>query len=333
MPNTEPTIEDRSGRLKVCIATITRRRPKMVGNLLASWASLAMPAGCDCFFAIVENDDKPGFVPPAGIRNRHGEDIELVYRCETEQGIPIARNRAVEIALERGADVLLFIDDDEVAAEDWLVKLVEAYRAGDASLIGGPVRAIPPDESLSWRQQVVFSGVKDRLLRSEKRSARRVQNGSAQAITIVTNNWLADMRLFRRHGLSFDRRLRFSGGSDAKLSSDVKALGLKVGWVPDAVVFETTPTDRLTLSYQYRRGRDQSNASFRRNIAKSRYEYLSLAASVPIKMFGAAFLVVAIPFTSGSSLVPLVRTIGWIVGRVSVFLGQESTHYTSSTGS
>ena len=332
MPKGEPTMAMRPGKLKVCVATITRRRPKMVGNLLASWASLTMPAGCECFFAIVENDEAPGFVPPPRIANRHAGDIELVYRCETEQGIPFARNRVVDIALERGADVLLFIDDDEIARTDWLVKLVEAYRAGDASLLGGPVRAIPPEDTLSRLQRLVFRGVKDRLLRSEKRSANRAKNGKAQSITIVTNNWLADMRLFSEQGLMFDRRLRFSGGSDAKFSSDVKALGLQVDWVPDAIVYETMPKDRLTLTYQFKRGRDQSNASFRRKIDKSRYGYASLIASVPIKLFGAAFLALAIPFTSGSSLVPCVRTLGWIVGRLSVFVGKESTHYRGSTG-
>ena len=333
MLNAEPTIASRSGRLKVCVATITRRRPKMVGNLLASWASLALPADCECFFAIVENDEAPGFVPPPVIANRHGGDIELVYRCETEQGIPFARNRVVDIALERGANVLLFIDDDEVAAADWLVKLVEAYRASNASLLGGPVRAVPPEGALSLWQRLIFRGVRDRLLRSEKRSARRVKSGTAQSITIVTNNWLADMLLFSKRGLAFDRRLRFSGGSDAKFSSDVKALGLKVDWVPDAIVYETMPRDRLTLTYQFKRGRDQSNASFRRNIAKSRYEYVSLIISVPLKLVGAAFLALAIPFTSGSSIVPCVRTLGWIVGRLSVFAGKESTHYRQSTGS
>jgi len=37
------------------------------------------------------------------------------YVVEARRGIPMARNRAVEVALEAGAEAVVFVDDDETA--------------------------------------------------------------------------------------------------------------------------------------------------------------------------------------------------------------------------
>lgn len=305
----------------------------MLRSLLESWSRLERPPACDCAFLVVENDDHQRIKLPASLAAGDWSDAELIYGLEPRQGIPIARNRAAEIAQQRGADLLLFIDDDEVADPRWLVSMIEAYRSSGCVLIGGPVRAVPPLDKLTSWQRVVFRGVRDRLARKEARSKARSRTGNIEAVTIVTNNWLAETGLFSRHGLSFDERLRFSGGSDAKFSDEVKARGLKIGWAPSAVVHETISTDRLSLLYQFRRGRDQSNASFRRKIERYSGNRFSILISVPLRLIGAILLVLLTPFTGGSSLVPMVRALGWIVGRLSVFFGAVSDHYTKTTGS
>lgn len=305
----------------------------MLAELLDSWSKLNLPDNCDVFFLVVENDTVRRVHAPASLPTAEG-DRDVFYALEKEHGIPHARNRAVQIAVEQRADVLLFIDDDEIADPNWTKNLVQAFRASDASLLGGPVMPVPPaDEPLNAWQRTVYEGVKSRYARMARKSERLVNQRKGNSVTVVTNNWLADVRIFSRYGLHFDTRLRFTGGSDAKLSNDVKALGLKVQWVPSAVVSETVPCDRLTFSYQYRRAKDQSNASFRRNLSKGgRSRYLGAIFSIPLKVGGAAALLLAYPFAGRSVLVPAVRSLGWVSGRLSVFMGKESSHYFVTSG-
>ncbi len=317
----------REGSLNVVVATITRRRPKMLGALLDSWAKLERPRDCRCTFLVVENDESRSVKLPEAIGGVWS-DAELVYHLETQQGIPIARNRACKIALERNADVMLFIDDDETADARWLVDMVEAYRKTGWGLIGGPVVPVPPREPLTFWQTVVFRGVRDRLAR---KNARIKANG-LEATTVVTSNWLADVSLMAKYGLSFDERLRFTGGSDAKFCYDARTAGVRVGWAPDAIVRETISVDRLSLRYQFKRARDQSNVSLRRKIERNASALSWVPASVAMRAAGASLQILVIPITRGSSLVPVARSLGWIVGRLSVFWGATSSHYRETTG-
>lgn len=313
--------------LQVVVATITRRRPRMLAALLRSWSELERPRDCSCTFLVVENDERPTVGMPDTLAGAW-EDAELLYFREPHQGIPIARNRACRIALERNADVLLFIDDDETADRRWLVNMVEAYRRTGSGLIGGPVEPVPPPEPLTFWQRVVFRGVRDRLARKYART----QLYGLDATTVVTSNWLADISLIAKYGLSFDERLRLTGGSDAKFCHDARLAGVRVGWASDAVVRETISADRLSLRYQFRRARDQSNVSLRRKIERNSDSLWWVPVSVALRTAGAGLQILLIPITRGSSLVPVARSLGWIVGRVSVFWGATSSHYRETTG-
>jgi len=320
-------LSKREGSLNVVVATITRRRPKMLGALLESWTKLERPRNCRCTFLVVENDGARSAKLPKKMGGALS-DAELVYYLETQQGIPIARNTALKIALERNADVMLFIDDDETADTRWLVNMVEAYRKTGWGLIGGPVEPVPPPEPLTFWQAVVFRGVRDRLARKNA----KVKANGLEATTVVTSNWLADVSLMAKYGLSFDERLRFTGGSDAKFCYDARVAGVRVGWAPDAIVRETISVDRLSLRYQFRRARDQSNVSLRRKIERDSAALSWVPISVAMRAAGAGFQILVVPITRGASLVPIARSFGWIVGRLSVFWGATSSHYRETTG-
>ena len=79
--------------------------------------------------------------------NRPGWPVEVVP-VETVDELPLARarNRAAARAIERGADLLVFLDVDCIPAPD----LLERYRAASAEVSGsptvlcGPVHYLPP---------------------------------------------------------------------------------------------------------------------------------------------------------------------------------------------
>jgi glycosyltransferase involved in cell wall biosynthesis len=63
--------------------------------------------------------------------------IRVHYTTEPEAGITYARNRAVAVALERGAQWIAFIDDDDVPRSDWLTHLLNCQAATGADLVFG----------------------------------------------------------------------------------------------------------------------------------------------------------------------------------------------------
>lgn len=306
----------------------------MLCELLASWARLRFPDDVAPVFIVVENDQtetSAALVADARSKFEHGG---LSYHLEPEIGIPFARNAAVKAALNYNADLIAFADDDETVAEDWFIKLYETYCITGAQLVGGPVRASFKATPRSWRERIVLKGIVSRYDRVERKALDRFRQGNTDRLAILTNNWLADASLFTKYELGFDCSLRFTGGSDTKFFRDAVARGVKTGWSPDAIVFETIPADRISLNYQYQRGKEQSKTSIRAKIAAGgRGKVLPvMAISVALRSASVVLLIAAAPFTGGRTIVQCVRTCGWIVGRLAGYSGRQSNLYRITTG-
>ena len=325
-----PTPSDCALRIVVCVAT--RRRPKMLGMALDSLATMRLPPACDVMFLVVENDVSP--ITREAVKSRAPSfgAGKLHYLLEENVGIPYARNNAIRYAVEHAADLLAFIDDDELASTGWLANLVLEYRKTGALLVGGPVVAADAPHDTTAIEKLVYKGVAQRYRVKARRANKLSAVRKDRKVTITTGNWLGSTRLFTEHGLSFDQSLRFSGGSDAQFYRDVKQKNLSVKWVPEAIVYETVSRERLTPSYQLRRAFDQSTVSFGKKLKKSRLHAFSLLLTVPVRAFGVAILILAIPPTLGGTLVPALRGAGWIAGRLAAVVGRQSRHYENVTG-
>jgi GT2 family glycosyltransferase len=318
--------------LSVTVSALTRRRPEMLGALVGSWGTMDVPANVTVRLLIVENDDSP--LSEALVRGfgtlPNGLQVDYVH--EPELGIPFGRNRAAKEAIAAGHDLLAFVDDDEVVAKDWLTELIAAYRKSGAALIGGPLRVKEVDRKLSFVDALMDRCIAARYLRKETRAARKADLNGTPGVTIVTNNWLGETTLFSEHGIWFDETMRFTGGTDSKLSAEVKAAGLPTAWAANAAVYEEIPLERLAVSYQYKRGRDQSSTNYQRKIAGKPMARLNFLISVPIKLVIILGLIVALPLTGGRTLLDVVRTSGWVAGRFDALLGRRSDLYKTVTG-
>ena len=304
----------------------------MLSSLIGSWGSMDLPADTQVTFLIVENDDTPLSAEIVQAYGTLPNGTEVLYAHEGELGIPFGRNRAAKEAIARNADLLAFVDDDEIVAQDWLVELVAAYRQSEAVLIGGPLRVKQTDRKLSFVDGLMDRCIAQRYLRKETRAARRASLTGTPGVTIVTNNWLGETALFAEHGIWFDEKMRFTGGTDSKLCAEVKAAGLPTAWAAKAAVYEEIPRERLAISYQYKRGRDQSSTNYHRKIEKTPRARLNVLVAVPIKLVIIAGLVIALPFTGGRTLLDIVRTSGWVMGRFDALLGRRSDLYRTVTG-
>ena len=136
-------------RVRVVVAVTTYLRPDDLRELLPVLGSQADAARTEYDVEIVVVDNDTGISRRDRRRRRRGIGA---LRCEPQAGIAAARNRA--LAEADGADVLVFIDDDERPSDRWLVGLLGTWRRTGAQAVAGPVVTEAPtnlDPSISRR--------------------------------------------------------------------------------------------------------------------------------------------------------------------------------------
>lgn len=200
-----------------------------------------MPNDLVATLIVVENDSEPISRDKLDAMAKNCPRIDLRYALEPNAGIPLARNRAMEIALESDPDWIGFIDDDEQASQDWLESFVVASSKVDCDVFQGPVEYIYPPDAPTWVG-----------LPKRKHRATGLALKSA-----ATSNTFMKSRLVARGGLNlrFDERLRFTGGSDGEFFQRARELGARICWLDEAVVYENVPEERTTLKWLFNRAR------------------------------------------------------------------------------
>lgn len=327
MPQDEPV------PLRIVVATTTRRRPKMLTRLLASLGEMDRVPGGTVSLLVVENDETPAseaIVQKAAAALR----LDVDYVLEPRAGIPMARNRALDEAVARGADVLVFVDDDEWVERDWLTTLIAAYRSGAGALLGGPVRPAAPDRPLSPRQARILTGLQTLGREKEARTLAYHLAGKHNRVILGTGNWLCDLAVIGAHGLRFDEALRVTGGEDTAFFHAARAKGVSTGWVPDAVAHEAMPPERLRLAYLYARARDQSSNALEAKRDRRGWlrAGLSVLNAVTRRLIGMVFSAMRLPVTGVEGQILWARDLGWVVGRIRGLFRQRSAHYRQTTG-
>jgi len=127
----------------------TYNRAGQLRETLAALAAARQPDGCAVEVIVVDNnssDDTPDVVRQAAA----DAPWPVRYALEPSQGKSFALNHGLILA--RG-DVLALTDDDVLPAADWLVRIVEAFRAQDIQFVFGKVlprwEVPPPPELLT----------------------------------------------------------------------------------------------------------------------------------------------------------------------------------------
>lgn len=119
------------GQPPASIVIPTRSRPDYLEVTLASIAPQAAAVGAE---VIVVNDG--GSPHSARVAERHGA---RVVNLPPPGGANAARNAGIQAA---AADLIVLVDDDVHAPEDWLHALLAgAASAAEADVFGGPIRA------------------------------------------------------------------------------------------------------------------------------------------------------------------------------------------------
>jgi succinoglycan biosynthesis protein ExoM len=239
-----------TGSTAVCAGVCTIKRPQMLKKCLQSLAAQKMPAGTSLQIVVVDNDATPSSADLVkGVSATCPFPVH--YFHEPRRGIPMARNRVLEEALNLGADWLAFMDDDETAHPDWIEKALFAARRDSADAISAAKIYLPPEPLPFWcsdrpggSSPVLAPDRSDGPIESRRRKE------------LPTNGVLLSARLFNASGmgLRFNEKLALGGLEDGDFFERARLQGAVLLRSCLPVVVEEGHASRYTYRRQVLRG-------------------------------------------------------------------------------
>lgn len=231
--------------LHVVVAALTFRRPEGIDKLLEVLkAQVHRPERPYRLTAVVVDNDAAASARATVESFRNHGAYELIYVVEPRQGIPLARNRAIDAAPPE-TDLFCFLDDDEWPVDDWLDSMLAVRERTGADCVYGPVEPVYPQDPPAYF-------VKTRAF-ERKRNA-----DGARIAYAASNNVMIDYPYMMQHRLRFEERMRFTGGSDYLFFNQAVRGGMKIFWAEAALVYDIIPAGRMNwkwlLQRQYRLG-------------------------------------------------------------------------------
>jgi glycosyltransferase involved in cell wall biosynthesis len=222
----------------LCIPTF--RRPEGLRKLLAHVGALSYRGRLSV--VVVENDALGRGGAEAAESVAAAFPFPLTVVVEPRRGQTYAYNRGFTDASRTvpSPDYVAVLDDDEYPDPAWLTEMIKAAIDTDADIVGGPVLPVF-DNPHHW---LALSGIYE---------PRRYRTGRVDMI------YGAGSMLIRRDVLEryldepFSAAFAFTGGSDLEFFTRCRRDGRTFAWSDSALVFETTPAARTTVSWLLRR--------------------------------------------------------------------------------
>jgi succinoglycan biosynthesis protein ExoM len=217
----------------VCVCTY--RRASLV-DTLRSIGRQRLPPGMSVRVIVADNDEAPSAREMVQ-RARSELSLDCLYIHAPARNIAIACNACLDAA---NAPLIAFIDDDEIATECWLTKLVASQRLSGVTVIFGPVRAIYT-VGPAWLQK------------ADLYSNRPVIRKNGWIATGYTGNVLISREALREalRTCRFDPELGRSGGEDTTFFHGLYNLGAR--FCSDGFVNELVLPHRARLSWLLKR--------------------------------------------------------------------------------
>lgn len=207
---------------KVTVCICTYKRPLMLADCIRSIQDQSLRAD---EIVVIDNDAR------GSAWNVVRDFVGVRYEVEPKRGIAAARNRALAVVK---TEWIAFIDDDEVAAPNWLENLMRP------EYLNTPV--------LQGFQQFVYPRPLPFWSTAKSKRVRPSDEGMPRK-TAVTNNVRFSMELVRA-GLRFDESIGLMGGEDIDFFSRARAAGFRIKFTNLAVTYEVVHRERVTFRHQ-----------------------------------------------------------------------------------
>jgi len=290
----------RRHQISVCLCTF--HRPELLLRALTSIVAQATNSEFSYEVVVVDNDHQRS--AEATVRScRLGNANQIIYDCEPEQNIALARNRAIKNAT---GDMIAFIDDDEYPQEDWLLIMLECLQQYSADGVLGPVLPDFPPEAPAW------------LIRSGLCERRRNKTGSiVTSRDLRTGNILLQRDVFKLNDIWFDSARGRTGGEDGDFLSRQMQKGRRFVWCDEGIVFESVLQDRwfamFHLEKHFRIG-TVAGARLRRG------RLFGPASKALILLFAYSISLLILPFTAKHIWMRVLTKISYNAGCTLSFL-------------
>ena len=226
--------------MRIAVAVCTFKRNDLLTRLLTSLEAAARQVAGQAVVGIALVDDSPdGQARPVAEAFADRFDLGLSYVISGKQNISLARNFALETAIEM-ADWTAMTDDDCEVPAHWLEAMLAAQQSTGAQAVTGRMLRRVPEDSPRWIVDEPFLelGVEEWLDGAELTSA-------ATFNTMISNDWLR-----RQPDIRFDPHFGVIGGEDMVFFRAAHAAGLTIRYAKQGYVYENEPADRATLAYQ-----------------------------------------------------------------------------------
>lgn len=240
--------------ISVSVIVPTLNRAELLAGCLESLAGQDYPAA-RFEVLVVDNGSTDGTAALSEDAMRRSGIANLRYLLELEPGLLSGRHRG---AREAKGDVLVFVDDDIVAASGWLSAIARAFEDPRVHLVGGPSVGRFAVEPPEW-----FRHFKRSDPWGESCPALSlIHMGDAPKMVEPHFVWglnyaIRKHTLFELGGFHPDcipvRLQHYQGDGETGLSYKLARRGHLCAYVPQAFVEHCIPASRLTLEAFWRR--------------------------------------------------------------------------------
>jgi GT2 family glycosyltransferase len=178
------------------------------------------------------------------IVNKIHTPIDICVALEEEEGLSPARNRGISMAK---GEILAFIDDDAIAAPDWLEAILKIFQTyPDAAAVGGKISLFWETDPPKWLNPDLFGYLGEfddgeKIISAQKNQRLRGSNFAIKRSCV--NNWGGFS-----HKLGRNRNTLLSG-EEVELLIRIQAHGEKCYYTPEAVVYHPAPLNRMNKNF------------------------------------------------------------------------------------
>ena len=265
----------------ITLIICTYNREKYIRPLLESIVKNDYPA-TDYEIVLVDNNCTDNTRGVCEEFSASHPEVALRYVVESEQGLSAARNKGIK---EAKGDIIIYVDDDALVDTDYIRQYAEHFAAHPETMAaGGPIEPLYETEEPSW-----MSPYTKALLTAWMNYGDKVRE-YPQGRYPGGGNAAYRKEVFDRVGL-FNTDLGRKGNlllasEEKDIFDKMKALGMKVLYLPTPVLHHSIPQSKLEEDYFNRLTLQIGRSERMRTRAISIGKYLSRLASEAVKWGG-----------------------------------------------